>query len=475
MTTSGPTLEIREGHCIDELRKMRVESVHCVVTSPPYWGLRDYNTPAVRFEAVTFVPVAGLPCVTFPAWEGHLGMEPDPWMFVGHIVQVFREVKRVLRRDGTLWLNFGDCHAGSGTSGGYTGNGTLSHRGKTNGSRTANVALSIGGGLKPKDLCGIPWRVAFALQADGWWLRLENIWSKPNPMPESSTDRPTKSHEHIFLLSRSARYFYDAEAIKEPVTGGAHGRGDGVNPKAKWKTPDGWDTSSGDGAHGNFHKNGREKGKLPGKNSRVHVNRNLAKQGKVKNTRQNESFSAAVCCLVSSRNKRSVWTIATAPYPGAHFATFPAQIPRTCLLAGTSAHGACAQCGAPWKRVVEDGEPDLEHQRACGGDANGEYNGTATKDFLGAKAQDASATKARILKGMVGRNTVGWEPTCKCKCREVVPCIGLDPFGGSGTTAEAALNLGRSAVTIELAAHYIPLLRKRTGCSEEHLKLYTDH
>lgn len=173
--------------------------------------------------------------------------------------------------------------------------------------------------------------LAFALRADGWYLRKDIIWAKSNPMPESCTDRPTTAHEYIFLLSKSRHYFYDAEAIKEPVTGNAHARGDGVNPKAAYKTPDGWDTSSGDGGHGSIHRAGREKGKSPGANSRV----NVTHTGSAPQSRQNESFSAAVRGLVDNRNKRSVWTVATSPYPEAHFATFPAELITPCILAGT--------------------------------------------------------------------------------------------------------------------------------------------
>jgi DNA modification methylase len=158
-------------------------------------------------------------------------------------------------------------------------------------------------GLKPKDLVGIPWRLAFALQDAGWYLRSDIIWSKPNPMPESVTDRPTKAHEYIFLLTKSAKYFYNADAIKEAATGNAHARGNGVNPKAK----------------------------MPGANSRVHVTHTGAKP----QSRQNESFSAAVCGLVDERNARTVWTIGTQPYAEAHFATFPEELPRRCIMAGS--------------------------------------------------------------------------------------------------------------------------------------------
>lgn len=383
------------------------------------------------------------------------------------MVQVFRAVHRVLRDDGTCWVNMGDSYAVSGRGGnpGLNGNekqrsneGSLSVRGRRSNlaksgplkggcstwdSRDVTIRNSFSG-LKPKDLIGMPWRLALALQADGWYLRCDIIWHKPNPMPESCTDRPTKSHEYIFLLSKSEHYFYDGESIREPVTG------------TKLKMPDGWDT--GIGGHGSFHRNGR--GKTPGKNSRIFVNRD-ASHPHPKNIKQNESFSAAVSGLVSSRNKRSVWTVSTAPFREAHFATFPADLIKPCIIAGSSSGGSCINCLAPLERVVEFGDPDTDHQRACGGDFNGEYHGKSTKDYAGAKAQNASETKARILRGMTERKTVGWVPTCKCDCNDTVPCTVLDPFAGSGTTGQVAIELGRKALLIELNPDYIKLIERR--------------
>ncbi|WP_309386057.1 DNA-methyltransferase [Cerasicoccus frondis] len=404
------SLNILMGDCRESMRTLDARSVQCCVTSPPYWALRDYGVQPTLWEAMEFVPMAGLPPVQIPAMECCLGLEDDPLAFVGHMVLVFREVWRVLRDDGVLWMNFGDSAAPSGS-------------------------------LKPKDIMGMPWRVALALQADGWTLRQDNIWNKPNPMPESAKDRCTKAHEYIFLLSKSARYYWDHEAMREPVSGTAHPRGRGVNPKAKWKTPDGWDTSTGDGGHGSIHRKGREKGK--------------------RQVKQNESFSDAVKGLVTTRNKRSVWTVNPQPYPEAHFATFPEALVLPCILAGTSAKGCCPECGAPWERVVVKGEVDKEHQRACGGDENGEYHGKATKDYGKARAEDPSAVKARILAGMRERKTVGWEPTCDCGEHDPIPCTVLDPFGGSGTTGRVALEEGRSVVLCELNPEYKPLIQRR--------------
>ena len=181
------------GDVLEKLKEMSDESVHCIVTSPPYFGLRDYGV------------------------KGQIGLEKTPEEYVSKLVEVFHEVRRVLRNDGTLWLNLGDSYAMSSIRGGtkpFSGN-VGAHAGYVEGSVRFGKR-SIPNGLKAKDLIGIPWRVAFALQADGWYLRQDIIWAKPNPMPESVTDRCTKSHEYIFMLSKSPKYYYDAKTIKEP-------------------------------------------------------------------------------------------------------------------------------------------------------------------------------------------------------------------------------------------------------------------
>jgi DNA modification methylase len=287
-------LTLINADCLTALRALPAESVQCCVTSPPYFGLRDYGMP------------------------DRIGLEESPAAFVETMVAIFEEVRRVLRPDGTLWLNLGDSYAGSwGAQSRDHSPGKHAYNKSALSARQIEAAqrkaggtgsLSRTPGLKAKDLIGIPWRVAFALQAAGWYLRCDIIWHKPNPMPESITDRPTKAHEYIFLLTKSERYYYDAEAIKEPTTGNAHHRGDGVNPKAK----------------------------VAGANSRVHVDRDPAHQTAARiRAKQNRSFSAAVTELVDSRNKRSVWSVPSAPYRGAHFATFPPNLIKPCIMAGT--------------------------------------------------------------------------------------------------------------------------------------------
>ena len=572
---------IIQGDCLETLRLIPDRSIQCCVTSPPYWGLRDYGK------------------------EGQLGLEATPEEYVAKMVAVFREVKRVLRDDGTLWLNLGDSYAANRS---YQVNSTKGGPKHGPGQSAGGKGSDVPDGLKPKDLVGIPWSLAKGLQqpyyagrikverdrvwlaaiidgegcffihkrkagtpsyskftrADGseanyertadtygvgleicntnkaiidrvqeivpggtittqspqqnarrkqiiyrwrvapneakriaqelyphfvgkqrqarlifncpsngdagaaahqammdlhngvnnsvdypepptifepgWYLRQDCIWSKPNCMPESVRDRCTKSHEYIFLLSKSERYYFDQEAIKEPsITndtrkpyapgqvdkrGNGHDRGGG-----KQRKPAGWDT--GAGSHGTIHRDGRA---------------------------QDVEYTYTAG---STRIKRSVWTVTTKPFKGAHFATFPPDLIEPCILAGTSEKGACPHCGAGWKRVVEKGAPDLEHQQACGGDANGEYDGESTKDYANAGAQDASATKARILAGMVAKVTTGWVPSCKCPPHEPAPCFVLDPFAGAGTVGLMANKHGHKSILLELNPEYCQIAANR--------------
>lgn len=295
---SDDWLTLYGGDCRTVLAGLPADSVDCVVTSPPYWGLRDYGTAtwiggdADHEHVGTVLRTADVggsigvrsgDCACgAQRIDSQLGLERTPEEYVANMVAVFREVRRVLKPSGTVWLNLGDSYAG------YWGDKKAREEGRrsradtngwTNGfhmnARPDFHAAFDGSGVKPKDLVGIPWRVAFALQADGWYLRSDIIWAKPNPMPESVTDRPTKAHEYLFLLTKSARYYFDADAVREPHVGPLH------NP-------------------GNKTDNGR---------------------------------------LTSSRNIRSVWTIATRPYPGAHFAVFPPELPERCIKAGSPLNG----------------------------------------------------------------------------------------------------------------------------------------
>jgi len=263
------------GDCIAGLRTLPDASVHCCVTSPPYWGLRDYGH------------------------DGQIGLEETPEAYVARMVEVFREVRRVLRDDGTLWLNLGDSYAAANASGPQGATGSRASR-----TFTARTTPKIGDGLKPKDLVGIPWRVAFALQADGWWLRQDIIWHKPNPMPESVRDRCTKAHEYVFLLTKSERYFYDCDALREPHTQAIK---DGVT-KEMMETE--WEAKRDSKGKVQSDKSGKT-------NQGGTVNRNKNYYGNI-----------------NGRNRRSVWTITTKPYSGAHFAVMPPDLVEPCIRAG---------------------------------------------------------------------------------------------------------------------------------------------
>lgn len=281
------TVRIINSDVMEGLAQLADESVHCVVTSPPYWGLRDYGV------------------------DGQIGLEPTPAEFVERMVDVFREVRRVLCKDGTCWMNLGDSYLNAkGEAGGVD----PKQPARRHGLRPQDVAIA---GIKRKDLIGVPWRVAFALQADGWWLRSDIIWSKPNPMPESVTDRPTKAHEYVFLLTKSERYFYDAEAVREPASylqpnspesiSSPYGQGFTRRAKGNAKT-----------FRGGVYTGGRS------------FDNDASMERDSHGNAPNETLS---------RNKRSVWNIATAPFPEAHFATFPPELPEICIKAGCPVGG----------------------------------------------------------------------------------------------------------------------------------------
>ena len=281
------------GDCREVLRGIADASVNCCVTSPPYWGLRDYGV------------------------EGQSGLEASVEAYLEEMVQVFREVRRVLADDGTLWLNLGDSYA-SRAAGGRQGQFSTRVNRASVEAQEVSAKRPLPVGFKPKDMIGIPFRVAFALQADGWFFRQDIVWHKLNPMPSSVKDRFTTAHEFIFLFSKSERYFFDQEAVKEPVSGTAHAR-------RSMKSPDGWDTSTGSGGHGSIHRTGREKGRTVGGRKTTPAGSGI---------RNNESFNEAMAELVTHRNKRDVWSLASQPCPESHFATFPEALIRPCILAG---------------------------------------------------------------------------------------------------------------------------------------------
>lgn len=419
-----PTWRLLDGDARVRLRDLPDDSVHMVVTSPPYWGLRAYAVeptvwggnpacvhawgPQERGRRKDLLPGEATACVdaggTSPyqadaaqdggrycgacrAWRGHLGLEPDPASFVDHLVEVFREVRRVLRPDGTCWVMLGDSYANDPGNGRAEApaDGGKPHR---SGSLRRRVE-----GLKHKDLIGVPWRAAFALQADGWWLRSGIVWAKRNSLPESVEDRPTMAHEFVFLLAKRARYFYDGFAIREPIESG---------PSDVKKMTEGRDRIGG-------------------------LMKDLDDPLMKVSSHTDVGRKRAVGDPAMGRNCRSVWSVASEPFPGAHFAVFPRTLAARCVLAGTSERGCCAACGRPLQRVVEKVRaPDTKAGESAmrgAGHFRDSDNGPANRD-------------GRAFEVVVEARTVGWKPTCGCgPDAGVRPCVVLDPFAGSGDHA----------------------------------------
>lgn len=410
-------LTIIEGDALQRLRELPEGSVHMSVCSPPYHALRSYLPDG------------------HPLKHLEIGCEETPDEWVARLVEVFREVRRVLRKDGVLFVNVGDAYAAQrgGTAmpaetlaGGCNGNvgpDGRGDRGRGWDNVPDGVAIGSGGrnprrhassiGLKHKDLIGLPWMLAFALRADGWYLRSDIIWHKPAPMPESVTDRCTKSHEYIFMLTKSARYWYDAEAIKEPS---ADPTRTSFSP-GKLLMSDAMRDASGD-QHRGFGSSGKP----------------LADYAQ------------------AGRNKRDVWTMNSQPFAEAHFATYPEELPRTCIMAACPER-CCAACGAGWVRVVET-EP--ARSKKC----------PKTDAYF--VAQGGHGPKQYGTVGMSGggrvnghTTTLGWRPSCECGTDKTAPGVCLDPFLGSGTTALVALKCGRRAIGIELNPEYAEMARRR--------------
>ena len=389
------------------------QSVQCVVTSPPYYGLRDYGT--AKWEGgdpecdhlppnqpgpnavvgnttsllgrTPYKDICGK-CGAIRIDE-QIGLEQTPDEYIANLVEVFRECKRILRDDGTLWVNIGDSYASNGaktTGRNDAGRNNVNGFAGSNGYDDAGGRISSGftPGLKPKDLIGIPWMLAFALRADGWYLRQDIIWAKPNPMPESVKDRCTKSHEYIFLLSKSAKYYYDNEAVKE----------ESIEPIRA-----------------------REKN-----------NGESAVDTKMRGYDGN-------CGNTGTRNKRDVWTVTTKPYKGAHYATFNPELIKPCILAGAP-ETCCAKCGAPYERVTEKRDADVQNPRAFAKKGNSDRNDTG-----------------EIYKEMV-TITTGFQPTCTCNAGTSSGIV-FDPFVGSGTTVATAIQLGRKGIGLDLSLTYL--------------------
>lgn len=367
------------GDALEMLKEIPDGTVQCCVTSPPYFGLRDYGV------------------------DGQIGMEDTPDAYVVRLVDVFREVRRTMRTDGICFLNLGDTYSAGGRGGRTakqdSNRGTLALKGKP-----WHVP-----GYGHKQLLGIPWRVAFALQADGWYLRQDIIWAKAvsgmmrkgSAMPESVKDRFCKSHEYLFLLTKSPRYWFDSIAVADAL--------DNIQSHEYSKRRP---------AYGEKHYSGVPDVQRP----------------------QGQSHTAT---------RRSVWLISPQPYSRCHFAVFPEALVAPCILAGTSENGACIACGTPWKRIVRRDLPPVVAPSSL--DRFGTGKSGVHRNIGG---------KYTKWLNEHPKETVGWEPSCSCGV-DKKPCIVLDPFAGSGTTLAVAKRLGRAYIGIELNPKYLPFIEER--------------
>jgi len=483
--------------------ELEAESIQCVITSPPYWGLRKYsgnqdliwgdNHCEHRWGQELLVDKQGnwdtwkandgkaedrftrkraeggssqgSFCSLCGAWKGAFGLEPTPEMYVQHTIEILREIKRVLRKDGVVFWNIGDSYATShaevGTIDRETGwTSTTAKIDMKDRGRTSTKGHPI---LKPKDLCLIPFRIAIAAQEDGWWVRSVIIWSKPNPMPESVTDRPTESHEYLLMLTKSGttQFWAHRDGNREApnpdyrwVNNETHEETDimpeGWTPKNKmgwsrinlWRGHDYyWDadavreeyTEPLDRWGGSYLRQVSFTKDLQGKATSLNRERDM---------RPNES----------GRNLRSVWEFPTQPYPEAHFAVFPEKLPELCIKAATPEVGCCSKCGKPWVRIVEKKRAEPQRQ-----------NWRFQKDTEG--RSDYSEAGGWYDAQNI---TLGWQPTCNCKdatktppIPAKTPSVVLDPFMGTGTTLWVAKKLSRKAVGYDTSEEYCRLALER--------------
>lgn len=367
---------IHTGDAIEVLAGLPERSFQVCCTSPPYFGLRDYSV------------------------EGQGGLQSTPDEYVAWLVEVFRGVHRVLRDDGVCFVNMGDSYNADGRKG-------RAHMGTGKNAGYSAWCNKTGCGTKPKDMLGIPWMVAFALRADGWWLRDAIVWHKPAPMPGSQQDRCTSSYEFIFQLTKRATYFWDMEAVKEPCL-----------PDSAVRAAAGFVSNPVREEHNNY-RTGYQRG--PGYE-------------------------------LTSRTPRNVWKIAHDGFAGQHFATFPIELPTRCIKAATSERGCCPACGSPWERTVF-------RERV------------ATRPGVNNVSDETGRANRDEQRHVTETYTVGWSAPCKCSACKVelhtpkppVPCRVLDPFMGAGTTAIAANRLGRDWTGIELNPEYVTMANDRIG------------
>lgn len=443
-----PGVKIVPGNSLVNLPRLRAGSVHCVCTSPPYWGQRDYGTSSwergdsncdhiertaeSRHRTSTLGPNRDGLTETNAAFtakvrhfrgkckkcgaistDEQIGSEDNPEQFIAAMVEIGRGVRHVLRSDGTFWLNLGDKYS-SNPAKGRSGKGKNSEQlGGVDATAQSRAPLPDCG---EKQLLGIPWRVALALQADGWILRSEIIWAKPNPMPSSVLDRCGVAHEHIFMFAKKPRYYFDMEAIKEDaVTEGAEGMGTPDKAALAGITTNGMHATERRGVH-------------------------------------------------TFRNKRSVWEVPVGSVKEAHFACYPPKLIEPIILASTSAAGCCPACGAPYKRIVERDRqptrPGTNTKVRTSGQTGGAYCPPGQPPSSNARPAIETGNRDPE-RHCTTVTTKGWAAGCGCNAGSPVPCVVLDPFFGAGTTGVVAVLTGRRVIGCELNPEYVEMARNR--------------
>jgi DNA modification methylase len=439
--------KIFQGDVLEVLKTFPNDSVHTCVTSPPYYALRSYDTatwdggdPTCDHKAAkqksrydyslksspiqdskrtgTDAPILDDVCPTCGAIKKDLqiGLEKTPVEFIDKLTEIFEEVRRVLHPSGTCWIVISSSYNGSGKG---SSSGGVGPKSKLQTSSIGSYSIKTATRLKtykPKDMIPIPWLLGIALQKSGWWLRDDIIWSKTSCMVSSVTDRCTKSHEYILMLSKSRKYYFDNDAIREPYTT--------KNPEKMF-------------------------GKVPKNSKAARIDEVAPLQGKL----VTQGCTPDSIWSHGGKNKRSVWTVGPYQLKELHYATYSPHLISPCVLAGSSEYGACAKCNAPYKRVLEKSITFHSGSGKSGNKPKGKYEGT----------EQAESGSYDIRMGPhVSTKTVSWIPTCKCgEDTGVVPCIVLDPFMGSGTTALVSKKHGRNYVGIELSQKYIEIADKR--------------